>query len=53
MTDKPQCPSCEFNIPAQFYIGREFRVELECRKKMLTYPDATHCPYYQRAAGAD
>lgn len=49
----PKCRSCEFNLPIQFYLAREFRSELHCRKQMVTYPDAHSCPYYRREPGAD
>jgi hypothetical protein len=49
----PQCPSCAFDIPAQFYIRNELRVEPECDKRVVDYPNATHCPYYQREPGSD
>lgn len=52
-TPEPQCPSCEFNIPETFYLGKELRTENACRKRVTTYPNATNCVYYERAPGAD
>ena len=48
-----QCPSCAFNVPHTFYIASELCVEPGCDHHVVTYPEATHCPYYQREPGAD
>jgi hypothetical protein len=48
-----QCPSCAFNTPEKYIIAGVPRESLHCQKRIVTYPNATHCPFYQREAGAD
>jgi hypothetical protein len=33
-----QCPSCEFNIPEQFYLAGRFTTGERCRKSVVTFP---------------
>jgi hypothetical protein len=48
-----QCASCAFNVIEPCIIAGVPRESLHCQKRIVTYPNATHCPYFERAAGAD
>lgn len=49
----PQCPTCAFNELERYKMRGVWTEGRRCRKAIVSFPDATHCPYYEREAGVD
>jgi hypothetical protein len=47
------CPTCAYNILERYILAGVPTEGRRCRKAIVSFPDATHCPFYEREPGAD